>query len=717
MKACLKNRPRPYNLWIFSLLLFVFLFCLPKISFGAKTPPPKFPRLANYYLRWNISNQEAEKLSKWDLVIIGAEAQVNNPQIFEIMRRNNPDIIILAYIPSSEVPLKLANINPKNPLYQLYWKVHRSNWWLYDHNGDYVVFWPNTRMVNVTNKAPLVSGLRWNTYLPKFVHNKIFSTGLWDGVFYDNVWSDISWLNSGDIDINRDGKRDNPSWLDSKWKEGMTTILSHSHSLDPDKIILGNGGDVFYPYLNGRLYEDFLSSLGPGWQGTLNQYQTMLGRAQVPRISIINHGGSAKSYKRMRFGLTTALLNNGYYSFDRAPSTHDQIWWYDEYNTNLGMPQGASFRYSNGVWRRDYRYGIVLVNPTSSRKTLNLGGEFYKIKGSQDPKYNDGSLATSVSLSAKDGIILFRSKSIITASGPEGGPHIRSFNTKGNPTPTNFFSYHPNFPGGVRVATGDVDGDGVDEIVTGAGPGGSAHVRVFEKNGAWTGLDFWPFGPDFLGGVDVACGDVDGDGIDEIAMSQFSQGQAWIKVYKFNNQRTILGEWNAYGNFEGGAQVALGDVDGDGKAEVITGAGQGGSPHVRVFEANGQWKGLDFWPFHLNFKGGVDVSANNTDNDGKDEIAMSQRSNGEAWIKVYKYNIQRTILGEWRAYPQGVECGANIDMFDIDQDNKAEVITGAGQKGGPHIRAFEANGQAKSLSFFAYDENFRGGVSAVGGNF
>ena len=53
-------------------------------------------------------------------------------------------------------------------------------------------------------------------------------------------------------------------------------------------------------------------------------------------------------------------------------------------------------------------------------------------------------------------------------------------------------------------------------------------------------------------------------------------------------------------------------------------------------------------------------------------------------------------------------------MYDIDNDNKAEVITGAGQKGGPHIRAFEANGQAKSLSFFAYDENFRGGVDVAG---
>jgi subtilisin family serine protease len=306
------------------------------------------------------------------------------------------------------------------------------------------------------------------------------------------------------------------------------------------------------------------------------------------------------------------------------------------------------------------------------------------------------------------------SQRIITGAGPSGGAHLRSFNTNGFPTSTSFFAYSKTFSGGVRIATGDVDGDGKDEIIVGAGPGGGAQVRVFEKNGAWTGIDFWPFHPNFKGGVDVACGDVDGDGIDEIAMSQFSSGQAWIKVYKSNAQRTILGQWNAYGSFEGGATVALGDVDGDGKDEVIAGAGQGGTAQVRVFEADGTWKGLDFWPFHPNFKGGVDVAAGDVDRDGKNEIAISQKSKGEAWIKVYKFNSQRTILGEFRAYPQGVECGANIDMFDLDQDNKAEIITGAGQGGGPHVRTFEASGQAKSLSFFAYDENFRGGVSAAG---
>ena len=97
-----------------------------------------------------------------------------------------------------------------------------------------------------------------------------------------------------------------------------------------------------------------------------------------------------------------------------------------------------------------------------------------------------------------------------------------------------FFAYDPAFPGGVSVAAGDVDGDGRADIITGAGAGGGPHVRI------WSGADFHEIG----------------------------------------------GFFAYHPAFPGGVTVAAGDVDGDGRADIITGAGPGGGPHVRVWNGD-----------------------------------------------------------------------------------------------------------------------------------
>jgi hypothetical protein len=66
-----------------------------------------------------------------------------------------------------------------------------------------------------------------------------------------------------------------------------------------------------------------------------------------------------------------------------------------------------------------------------------------------------------------------------------------------------FFAYDPGLFNGAFVGCGDVNGDGVPDVITGAGPGGGPHVRV------WSGVDgteltgFFAYAPAFTGGVFV----------------------------------------------------------------------------------------------------------------------------------------------------------------------------------------------------------------------
>ena len=72
-----------------------------------------------------------------------------------------------------------------------------------------------------------------------------------------------------------------------------------------------------------------------------------------------------------------------------------------------------------------------------------------------------------------------------------------------------FFAYDASFHGGVRVAVGDINGDGFNDIVTGAGPGGGPHVEVFGPPGGGLLRSFFAYDPGFHGGVYVGAGDYD----------------------------------------------------------------------------------------------------------------------------------------------------------------------------------------------------------------
>ncbi len=87
-------------------------------------------------------------------------------------------------------------------------------------------------------------------------------------------------------------------------------------------------------------------------------------------------------------------------------------------------------------------------------------------------------------------------------------------NTKGK-LRNSWLAYSEHFKGGVKVVVGDTNGNGSQEVVTAPQKGGGPHIRIFDDRGKLLS-EFFAYGADFHGGVNIALGDVNNDGINEI---------------------------------------------------------------------------------------------------------------------------------------------------------------------------------------------------------
>jgi len=280
------------------------------------------------------------------------------------------------------------------------------------------------------------------------------------------------------------------------------------------------------------------------------------------------------------------------------------------------------------------------------------------------------------------------SDEIITGAGPGDvfGPHVRSFCVSGAPTPgASFLAYGTN-KFGVNVAAGDLDGDGWDEIVTGAGPGAvfGPHVRGWNVDDGTAatipGISYFAYGT-LKFGVNVACGDVDGDGFDEIITGAGPGAVFGPHVRGWNVDggaaSAIAGiSYFAYGTLKFGVNVACGDVDGDGIDEIVSGAGPG-----QVFAAH-----VRGWNY-----------------------------DGSALAAMDGINML--------AYPADWRYGARVAAMDLDGDGDADILTvpGPDPDRAAQVRAWEIDGGAVSgilddIDFGAYDDLdlAYGGIAAAG---
>jgi photosystem II stability/assembly factor-like uncharacterized protein len=345
--------------------------------------------------------------------------------------------------------------------------------------------------------------------------------------------------------------------------------------------------------------------------------------------------------------------------------------------------------------------------------------------------------------------ILVPAPPVVAAGADAGGkPEVRVFNQAGTQI-ADFLAFAPGFPGGVRVAVGDVNGDGTPDIIVAAGPGGGPNVKVIDgtklsmvdangeiDNAALIG-QFYAYDPAFAGGLFVAFGEGQ-SGSPEIITGADAGGGPHVKVIDAtkiselqNNSEiadaALIGQFYAYSPlFGGGVRVAAADVNGDGVVDVITGAGPGGGPHVLAIDGTklddllptGQIAPsallLSFMAYSPDFAGGVYVAAGPVGTGPGADIITGAGAGGGPHVEVF--SSQGAILQSFMAYSPLFPGGVRVGYVGSFSGGLAGVVlTGAGPGGGPQVNAYDAQTLSVLDSFYAFNSLFNGGVFVGGG--
>jgi hypothetical protein len=299
-----------------------------------------------------------------------------------------------------------------------------------------------------------------------------------------------------------------------------------------------------------------------------------------------------------------------------------------------------------------------------------------------------------------------------------GGPLVTI--TFQNGTFVSFFAYASTFTGGVRVALGDVNGDGSTDVITGAGPGGGPQVNVYNVNNA-TGVvslqkSFFAFSaPSFTGGVYVAAGNTNGDAFADVIVGAGATGGSRVQVYAGSATGVVttstLNDFFAYSPaFTGGVVVAAGQRDAVAGDEIITAPASGGGYNIKSFNANGTGNNPtvvdNFFAFNNTTSvGGLSLAVGLLNSGSIADLIVGTTNGG------YGVIVDSATAGI-AGVPFAGFTGAIRAGVAEDANGQDFAVALAGPTGAPRISVFSVGATAltQTDSLFVMNTGFTGGL-------
>lgn len=294
-------------------------------------------------------------------------------------------------------------------------------------------------------------------------------------------------------------------------------------------------------------------------------------------------------------------------------------------------------------------------------------------------------------------------QTIFVGPGQGSAPVVKVFNGANQTEAASFSAFDFGFLGGVAVAMGDVNGDGKQDYIAGQGVGGGGQVRVFD-GANYSEIRSFSAYSGFTGSVNVASGDVDGDGKSDIVTAA-SGANGFVKVFS-GATGALIRSFFSFSGFDGAVTVAAADISGDGKADITVGMAPGGGSQVKVFDG-------DSLMLLRNFEGlygtvGANVAMSDANGDGVPDIFVGSATGSRA-VKIYD-----GVTNQQLAYLllQGNAGGTPIAAaeFDPADAGHSELIAGVGPGPASVLEIYDGVSHNLRGAYFPYGSNYSGGL-------